>query len=143
MELLHFAVSFVATVCFAMLFNVPRRQYVVCGFTGAVGWMCYWLLSASVSLSAASFVAAMVLAALSRVFAVRRKAPITVFLLSGIFPLVPGAGIYNTAYAFFMDDNAMAVYHGVETLKCAVAIALGIALVLSIPYRRRNPEKTS
>ncbi len=140
MELLHFVVSFVATVCFAMLFNVPRRQYVFCGFTGAVGWMCYRILITAVSVPAASLAATMALAALSRVFAVKRKAPITVFLLSGIFPLVPGAGIYNTAYAFFMDDNAMAVYHGVETLKCAVAIALGIALVLSIPYRRRAKQ---
>ena len=39
------------------------------------------------------------------------------FLISGIFALVPGAGIYYTAYYFIMGDNAMAVAKGVETFK--------------------------
>jgi uncharacterized membrane protein YjjB (DUF3815 family) len=58
-----------------------------------------------------------------------------VFLISGIFALVPGAGIYYTAYYFIMGDNAMAVAKGVETFKIAVALAVGIVLVLALPGR--------
>ena len=55
------------------------------------------------------------------------------FLISGIFPLVPGAGIYYTGYNVFMSDNAQALDKGMETIKIAVAIALGIGIVLSLP----------
>lgn len=58
---------------------------------------------------------------------------VTVFLTGGIFPLVPGAGIYYTVYAFITGDNAAAVFKGVETLKIAGVIALGIVLVLALP----------
>ena len=62
-----------------------------------------------------------------------RKTPVTVFLICGIFPLVPGAGIYYTAYYFIMGDNAMALSKGIETIKIAVAIALAIVFVFSMP----------
>lgn len=71
-------------------------------------------------------------------FAIRHKAPITVFLLTGIFPLVPGAGIYYTAYYFLRNDRALCTSKGIETLKVAVALALGIAIVCSIPLPKRH-----
>lgn len=132
----HFFVAFGATLSFTILFNVPREQYFFCGLTGAIGWVCYMITSEfSGSVALASFVSSVVLTALSRVFAVRRRTPITIFLLCGIFPLVPGAGIYYTAYHFIMGDNGQATAKGIETIKIAVAIALGIVAVLSLPYR--------
>ena len=83
----------------------------------------------------ASFAATLILTALSRCFAVWRRTPITIFLICGIFPLVPGAGIYYTAYYFIVGDNAMAAAKGTETLKIAVAITLGIVLILSLPQK--------
>ena len=60
-------------------------------------------------------------------FAITQKTPVTVFLLTGIFPLVPGAGIYYTAYYFIQNKNAMALANGISTFKIAVALASGIA----------------
>ena len=76
---------------------------------------------------------------LTRVLAILLKAPVTVFLLTGIFPLVPGAGIYYTAYYFIESNNALALSNGISTFKIAVVLATGIALVLGIPlpHRRR------
>ena len=108
--LVQCAVSFAAVMAFAILFHAPRREWVPCGLTGTLG-----------------------LALLSRVLAVVRRCPVTVFLTGGIFPLVPGAGIYYTVYAFITGDNAAAVFKGVETLKIAGVIALGIVLVLALP----------
>ena len=54
------------------------------------------------------------------------------FLLPGIFPLVPGAGIYYTADYFIQGNNALALSNGITTFKIAVALATGIALVLGI-----------
>ena len=86
------AVSFVATVSFAILFQVPREQYVYSGLCGAAGWLCYLLVMQNYpSPAVASFAAVVVLTVMSRIFAVRRKTPVTIFWICGIFPLVPGA----------------------------------------------------
>ena len=87
----------------------------------------------------ASLLAVIPLTLLTRVLAILLKAPVTVFLLTGIFPLVPGAGIYYTAYYFIQSNNALALSNGISTFKIAVVLATGIALVLGIPlpHRRR------
>ena len=56
----------------------------------------------------ASLLAVIPLTILTRVFAITQKTPVTVFLLTGIFPLVPGAGIYYTAYYFIQNENTLA-----------------------------------
>lgn len=134
--ILQTLVAFFATVSFAVLFQVPRHQYFWSGITGSLGWLCYLLVNQSYgSVVVASFAATLALTAVSRFFAVWRKTPITIFLICGIFPLVPGAGIYYTAYYFIIGDNAMAAAKGTETLKIAVAITLGIVIILSIPQK--------
>ena len=128
------AVSFVATVSFAILFQVPREQYVYSGLCGAAGWLCYLLVMQNYpSPAVASFAAVVVLTVMSRIFAVRRKTPVTVFLICGIFPLVPGAGIYYTAYYFLQGEQELFASKGGETFKVALALALGIALICSLP----------
>ncbi|MGL4344429.1 MAG: threonine/serine exporter family protein [Cellulosilyticaceae bacterium] len=129
-------VAFFATISFSVLFHIPKNQCIYCGLTGAVGWFCYVTAchyGASVVL--ASFIATTALTSLARLFAVCRKMPITLFLVAGIFPLVPGAGIYYTAYHFIMAENQLAVSKGVETAKIAVAIAIGIVCIFSLPNR--------
>ena len=34
-------ISMAATIAFAVLFHVPRSEYLLCGINGAVGWMVY------------------------------------------------------------------------------------------------------
>ena len=134
--LIQLVIAFFATVSFAVLFQVPKNQYLWSGITGSLGWLCYLLVNQGYgSVVIASFAATLVLTALSRFFAVWRRTPITIFLICGIFPLVPGAGIYYTAYYFIMGDNAMAAVKGTETLKIAVAITLGIVLILSLTQK--------
>ena len=60
--------------------------------------MLYWWLSGQRGVVVATFIAVVVITLLSRIFAIVRKAPVTIFLVSGIFPLVPGVGIYYTSY---------------------------------------------
>ena len=138
--LVQFVVAMVATISFGITFQVGRRHYWTCGFVGAVGWTIYIACTALGGMTApmATLIATLPLAALSRFFAIRHKAPITVFLLTGIFPLVPGAGIYYTAYYFLRNDRALCTSKGIETLKVAVALALGIAIVCSIPLPKRH-----
>ena len=87
--------------------------------------------------TAATLVATFPLAGISRFFAITHRAPVTLFLLCAIFPLVPGAGIYYTAYYLLNNEQVLFASKGVETLKTAVALAMGIAIVCSIPLPRK------
>ena len=139
----HFMVAVIATISFGITFQMPRRHYLACGLTGAVGWMVYIFCVELFALSPAiaTLVATLPLTGCARFFAIRHKAPVTIFLLPGIFPLVPGAGIYYTAYYFLRDDRTLFLNKGVETLKIALALALGIALVCSLPLPGREHKK--
>ena len=70
---------------------------------------------------------------MSRILAVWKKCPITVFLVSGIFPLIPGASVYYTVYNMVQGNLAEAADRGIGAVKVAFAIVLGIIFVVSIP----------
>lgn len=121
----------VATVGFSLLFGVPARYYPSCAMIGGVGWLAYLLPYSSVSI--ATFAATVIVILLSRWFAVREHCPVTIFLISGIIPLVPGAGIYRAAYYTVTNQLYLAVQTGFDAVKVAVAIVLGIVFVFEIP----------
>ena len=103
--IIQFIVCFFATLSFAVLFSAPKRQLLFCGMTGAAGWMVYLLiLNANGSLAVANLAASFSLTLMARIFAAVERHPVTVYLLAGIFPLVPGAGIYYTSYYFIMHQ---------------------------------------
>ncbi len=135
----QFLVAGVGTLSFAILFACPKRTLPYCGLVGAVGWLVYEVaVLFGLEAFAASLLAVIPLTLLARIFAIVLKAPVTVFLLSGIFPLVPGAGIYYTAYYFIQGNNALSLANGISTFKIAVALAVGIALVLGIPLPKKH-----
>ena len=122
------------TLCFAVLFHVPQRHYIRCAAVGGVGWLVYLLAMAlGAGCVSATLAASVPLALLSRWYAVKARAPATVFLLCGIFPLVPGAGIYYTAYYFVSGQMALFSAKLAEVIKVALALSVGIAVVLSVP----------
>ncbi len=134
--IIQFIVAFLATLAFAVLVNAPMREFGYAGITGAVGWLVYCLcLRGGTSAVGAAFLAALTLAFVSRAFAVVRMRPATVFLISGIFALVPGAGVYDMAYYFIQGDNRTAFEKGFEALQVAIALAVGIVLVMALPGR--------
>ena len=124
--------AFLGVFSFAILFHAPRRSYFACALCGAVAWASY-LLAESLGLFLATTLAAIVLTLLSRMLSVAMKMPSTVFIVTGIFPLVPGAGIYHTAYALVSHDMAAFTLRGMQTLALAGAIALGILIGMGFP----------
>lgn len=139
--------SAIGTVAFALLYGVPRKYYPYCGLIGAAGWAMYSVMLNRVGCTAteATFFATVVVILLSRFFAVWERCPVTVFLISGIFSLVPGTGIYWTSYYLVTDQVDKALSSGFAAVKAAFAIVLGIVVVFEIPHgffrlrRRREP----
>ncbi len=129
-------VAMFATISFAILFNAPKKEVFYCGLTGALAWTIYYGMTEQNANSVlASLVASLGLTILSRALAVVRKNPVTMYILPGIFPLVPGAGIYYTAYYLFIGNNEMSGFKGLETLEIAGAIVFGIIFGFGIPQR--------
>lgn len=127
----------VGTIAFSLLFGVPKKFYVYCGGIGAAGWLVYKVVMevGGLSVAVSVFFATVVIVLLSRYAAVFEKCPATVFLITGIFPVVPGAQIYWATYYLVTDQLHAAFDSGFLALKIMVSIVLGIVVVFEIPHK--------
>lgn len=149
--LVQLIAAFLGTMAFAVLFGVPRNFYFDAGFCGMMGWLLYLILTRYSAFSAVEvmFCATALVTLIALLQSIGRKCPITVFLISGIFPLVPGAGIFWTSYNIVSNQLSEALNTGFAALKATVAIAFGILAVMEINSgnklarflgRKRNPQ---
>ncbi len=137
--IIQFIVSMIATCGFAIVFSAPKEELVFCGISGALGWLPYIIISQYLgSTTLGNALGALALTLFSRSFAVLRKKPVTVYLITGIFPLVPGAGIYYTSYYLIMNDMVNFSQYGLTTIKTAGAIVIGIILGMALPQALFN-----
>ena len=129
--------AFVGTVAFACLYGVDRIQYLGMGIIGALGWMAYLLLvrQAGASAAVAALFSAMLVCLMARAVAVPARCPAQLFLICGLFTLVPGAGIFWSTYYLTAGDIGMASSSGFTSIKVAVAIVLGIVFAMELPQR--------
>ena len=133
-EIVQFLIAAVSTVTFAILFSAPKKELFFCGISGGLAWLVYFMVyQESENVVLGSLVATFVLTILCRILAVARCTPATVYLVSGIFPLVPGAGIYYTAYYLISGMSEQCSAKGLETFEIALAIVFGIIFGFSIP----------
>ncbi len=135
--------AMVGTAAFACLFGADRSQYLGMGVIGALGWVCYLLLVRYAGLTApvATVFSTILVCLLSRMVAVPTRSPAQIFLLCGIFPLVPGAGVFWFTYHLSAGEQDLAGSIGFMAAKVAIAIVLGIIFAMELPQRlfsRRN-----
>lgn len=125
--------AFLAVAGFGMVIEVPRKLLYHTAFAGAIGWLIYL---AAVDMGYTSYIscfwAAAAVSVFSHIQARWLKAPVTVFLIGGILPMVPGAGMYRTAYSIIAEDAEQVYVHLQETLLIAGAIAVAIFMTDSI-----------
>ena len=136
---IQLAAAFLGTMGFSVLFGAPRRYYVDCGLAGMAGWAVY--LATVTNPVAAAFLAALTVAVTSALLSILRRCPTTVFLICGIIPLVPGGGIFWTAYYLVNDQLRLAATTGFNALKVTLAIAGGIILAGALASRILHPGK--
>jgi uncharacterized membrane protein YjjB (DUF3815 family) len=110
--------------------EIPKKLLLETSIIGGVGWMVYAILIRYENTTVeASFGAAMVIALLAHLAARIRKAPVTVFLIGGILPLVPGTGMYRTAYSVIRETPEKVYQNLQETLLIAGSIAVAIFIM--------------
>ncbi len=132
--IIQFIVAMIATFGFAIVFSAPKSELVYCGLSGAIGWIFFSIFSALLGApTLGNVIGSLILTTFSRILAARRKNPATVYLIAGIFPLVPGAGIYYTSYYLIMNDMDTFATYGLSTIKTAGAIVMGIIFGMAFP----------
>lgn len=119
---------FIGVVGFALVLEVQKKYLVYSGIAGMIGWAAF-LLGRQFLPVGSVFFSSFCIALLSQIFARMLRCPVTVFLIPGIYPSVPGAGIYRTVYYIIMEQNSLAGHYFLETLTTAGMIALGIYVV--------------
>lgn len=125
--LVHIIISFISTVGFGIIFNVPRKELIRCGLVGMVSWMIYYTLYMhNISVVIATGVASFAVAIISQVFAIKYRQPVIIFIAGGIIPLVPGGVAYNAMRSFVENDYLLAISYTTNTAMLAGTIALGI-----------------
>ena len=131
--LIQSAAAFLAIFGFAIILDAPKKFLFYAGAAGGVGWLAYLLtLEANQSVILAAFLSSLSAAVLSHLFARKLKAPVTVFLVAGILPAVPGASIYRCVYYLIQRQTMLSTYHLRQTRQIEGAMALAIFSVASL-----------
>ncbi|MBO5496875.1 MAG: threonine/serine exporter family protein [Clostridia bacterium] len=130
---IQLAGAFFGSMGFALLFGLPRRYLFVASLGGLLAWAVYLLAD---NLLHMTFQANLLAAAFSVFYAEalarRLKTPATLFLTTAILPLVPGGSLYETMSHAVRGEMELVRSCGNATLSTALAIALGISIVLAI-----------
>ena len=97
-----------------------------------IGWIVYLLLENSLGIIISSLCAMMIVALYSELMARLFKAPATIFIVVGCFPLVPGKGIYQTMLYLVSNNKEMFINSLLNTIGIALALATAILIVSTI-----------
>lgn len=133
--------SFIGTAGFSVLFNVPRRTVIQCGFVGMLGWIIYiCMLRIPVDSIIAALVATCVVAVVSQIFSKVYKMPIIVFSVAGIIPIVPGGTAYEALRSFVEYEYDTALQLASRAFMISGAIAMGLVFSEAINQAIRKAK---
>lgn len=121
--------AFLGTISFGIIFNIRGKNLIYASLGGLLAWVIYLLARGfGVEEVMAYFYAAIGMSFYAELMAIYRKAPVTVFIMSGMIPLVPGGGIFYTMQALIMKEYEVFIQKGTTTFGVAGGIALGILI---------------
>lgn len=140
-------VSFIISICFALYYGIRGKKLLGAGICGFFGYMCFEFLRSKQYSFEAFFLAACVIAACSELMARILRAPVTVFLVPALLPIVPGAALYNMMFLIIQGEMSQAASAAYQALIAAGAIVSGIVVISTlmklIPRRKEKAGKIS
>lgn len=136
--------AFMATLGFGIVFNLKGKHLAFAALGGSLSWFLYILcIDFRFSIIASLFTASVLGGIYSEILARVLKAPVTVFVICAIIPLVPGSGMYYTMLESIRGNIYGALSSFLSTLSYAGAIAIGILLVSSVMKIINSIKKAS
>lgn len=138
MNILYYAlISACVSFCIGIMLNAKIKIAALGAFIAGVCYGVFVLCGSSMS---GYFIGSLILTLLSEIMAKIAKTPSTLFLIIGIYPLVPGVGIYKTVMQIIEADYAQALKTGGATFVNIALMATAIALV-SIMFGKSSEER--
>lgn len=130
---------FIGIFAFAIVTETPRKYLLTAALVGAVSGAVY-LISESFGSGAvwASFFSALTAAFIAHILARVLKVPVTLFLIAGILPTVPGGGMYRIVANAIEGNQTEMLNSLLETLEIAGDIALAVFFVDAIFHLIRS-----
>lgn len=124
--------AFLTCIGFSIIFNVKGKIMYFAALGGALGTLAYELVMIQNDEIIANFFAALTISLFSEIMARVRKVPVTILLIPGLIPFVPGGGIYFTM-RYFLDGNTQQFLNQlVQTVSIAGALAFGTIILSSL-----------
>ncbi len=115
------------TLGFSLFFHIRRRRLLPAVLGSVLTIAIYLLCEAKTGNRLVSYMVSAIFAgAYAELSARALHAPATVFLIPGLIPLLPGAGLYYTMTSMVAGNSADFVHYGIETVHAAVGIAVGV-----------------
>ena len=135
-------VALVASLGFAIIFNIRGLKLIFAAIGGGLSWFCYlYLTNSGISVILSLFISSIIFSIYSEICARYLKTPVTTIVVCALIPLVPGAGMYNTMYETILGNISGAVQLGLNTVASAGALALGVIFVSTITKQVMNLKK--
>ena len=134
----------IGTTAFAILFRVRKQHILDTSILGFISWFLFLTLSElQFNVMLSIFISGFIIAIASRILAVKRKCPAIVFLMTSLFPLLPGLSFYRSIYYMLMGQETIAISFAKESFLIAFTIAISIAIVKYIkpPLIQKNTYK--
>lgn len=128
MLVLQGIMALMATVGFAVLFNVPPRLLIACGVVGVGGHLVrYSLLQSGTSPVLAAYAGALFVGLFGYAVSTRYKLPRLVFTVTGIITMIPGIPAYEVLLYFYEGDINGGLAAGVYAALITGAVAAGLS----------------
>lgn len=139
---IQFGAAFLACASYGATLQTPRFAILTTGLAGAVGWLAYLLTNRSNEATLLStFLAALMVGLLSWGMARLQHSPVTIYILPGILPLLPGLPIYRGMLSLAQNQTVEGLLLLVQAVFLGGALAAGVALSNSFaPTIWRRPH---
>lgn len=126
--------AFIACIGFSLIFRIHHqiKFAITASLGGALGWFVYLSANNLFDEISCYFIAMAFVAFYSEIAARSYKAPATIFLIIGCFPLVPGRGIYETMLYCTQGNSDLFLDSFLNTLAISASLALAILIVSTI-----------
>lgn len=138
--MLTYISAFITSAATSLAMRGPKHTVVPIGLVGLLGWVFFQLglLIWPGSGPFAAFLGALAVGLAAEIFARRLHQPTILFIIPGLFPLVPGIMAYRGTLALINGDLNNAAAHWVQTLLFAGGLAVGLTIPPAFLRRRRR-----
>ncbi|MFA1014567.1 threonine/serine exporter family protein [Dubosiella newyorkensis] len=132
--------AFLGALGFGLMYHLSGKKLWWTALCGGVGqFICLLVSRWTDSAMAPMLVAAFCVNSFAEILARRLKAPVIVFLVCALIPLVPGKGIYE-ALLCCLSENGASMEAASKTLLEASGIVAGCAISSWLFYRKSSEE---